>query len=38
MIYKIGRFLTYLLSLILFRITITGKENIPKSGGALICP
>lgn len=38
MIYKIGRFLTYLLSLILFRITITGKENIPEYGGALICP
>lgn len=38
MIYKIGRFLTYLLSLILFRITISGKENIPESGGALICP
>ena len=38
MIYKIGRFLTYLLSLLLFRITITGRENIPTSGGALICP
>jgi len=38
MIYKIGRFITYLLSLILFRITITGKENIPECGGALICP
>ncbi|MEO1815375.1 MAG: lysophospholipid acyltransferase family protein [Acetobacterium sp.] len=38
MIYKIGRFLTYLLSLLLFRITITGKENIPECGGALICP
>jgi len=38
MIYKIGRFLTYLLSLLLFRITITGKENIPERGGALICP
>lgn len=38
MIYKIGRFLTYLLSVILFQITITGKENIPEIGGALICP
>jgi 1-acyl-sn-glycerol-3-phosphate acyltransferase len=38
MIYKIGRFIAYLISLILFRITITGRENIPETGGALICP
>lgn len=38
MIYKLGRFITYLISLILFRITIIGKENIPETGGALICP
>jgi 1-acyl-sn-glycerol-3-phosphate acyltransferase len=38
MIYKIGRAITYLLGLILFRITIIGKENIPGEGGALICP
>lgn len=38
MIYKIGRAITYFISLILFRITITGKENIPENGSALICP
>jgi len=38
MIYRIGRFLTYLLSLILYRINIVGKENIPETGSVLICP
>lgn len=36
--YKIGRGVVYFLCLILFRIIITGQENIPRTGGALICP
>ncbi len=38
MIYKIGRFIAYLISLVLYRVTVIGKENIPETGGALICP
>ena len=38
MIYRLGRFFTYLISLILYRINIVGRENIPETGGALICP
>jgi len=38
MMYKIGHFIVYILTLILFKFTITGKENIPKTGSALICP
>jgi len=38
MIYKISRGFAYFLSVILYRINIIGKENIPKTGGALICP
>lgn len=38
MMYKIGRFIVYIITHILFKFTIIGKDNIPETGSALICP
>ncbi len=39
MIYRLGRALfKYIVNIILYRFTIKGKENVPKSGGLIICP
>jgi len=38
MMYKIGRFVVYIMIYLLYKLTVIGKENIPKTGSALICP
>ncbi|MGV8905337.1 MAG: lysophospholipid acyltransferase family protein [Acetobacterium sp.] len=38
MMYKIGRFIVYIMTYMLYKLTVIGKENIPKTGSALICP
>lgn len=38
MFYRFGRALTKLLNLILYNIHVEGEENIPKTGGVVLCP
>ncbi|WKY47251.1 lysophospholipid acyltransferase family protein [Eubacteriaceae bacterium ES3] len=38
MIYSICRVIVYFINLLIFNFKIRGKENIPKTGSALICP
>lgn len=38
MVYRICRFIVYLINKLYFNFQITGAENIPATGGALICP
>lgn len=38
MFYRFGRALIKLLNLILYNIHVEGEENIPKTGGVVLCP
>jgi len=38
MIYSIGKFLFQVYNLLWYRYTVEGKENIPATGGCIICP
>ena len=38
MFYRFGRALIKLLNLILYNIHVEGEENIPETGGVVLCP
>lgn len=38
MFYRFGRAIIKLLNLILYNIHVEGKENIPETGGVVLCP
>lgn len=38
MLYHIARIIVYPFAFLLFRPKVSGKENIPKGGGYIICP
>ena len=38
MFYRFGRAIIKLLNLILYNIHVEGEENIPETGGVVLCP